>query len=115
MKLRRPTIRRLLRSWGRALGAGRSSKGRVIVRIDDHLPDMSFGWGPEIDDLADRLASVAAQAVLGELESRRVQDGGFELIFISDRAHALAARLNQTCDDSPMQAMVRIWLVEEVR
>jgi hypothetical protein len=72
--------------------------------IEDELLDRPFGWGPEIEELGDRLAREAMAS--GDSRYDRVQQlsSGYWLRFHSTCPEELARRYSVLLEQSPMAA-----------
>lgn len=80
-----------------AMGRPASRRGPVrclVVRIEDELLDMPFGWGPEIEELGERLAREATATGDSRYDGAQQVSSGYWLTFHSNCPKELARRFS---------------------
>lgn len=76
----------------------------LVVLIEDELLDMPFGWGPEIEELGERLARVAMASGDNRYDGVQQVSSGYWLSFHSSCPEELTRWFSVLLEQSPMAA-----------
>lgn len=90
----------------------RSFSARVVIMIEDSARGVSFGWGPEIADLANILASAVQADGVGHYAGTQHEPAGYRISFRGADARALQAALMPLLERTPMFPVVSVFAAD---
>jgi hypothetical protein len=99
----------MLRSWRRARAARAACPAtRLVLDIQDAVDGARMGWGPEIADLHERLARLAASVDQSTCHGVQLRGTAFRMTFETRQPVALQAALVRAIEREAVAPFVEI-------